>query len=315
MTVLSVLQFARWAYHNHWFDSIFGMAWKPPHQHCTGAECYEVFSCFGLKDATQHIREPLVWITGIFFFPLGAYAAHHGFRQQLQLLGGYLIVSALVHAGLLAFDMIFVYSCNMYTTNIVKQTLINGILPPSPFMLATQDMLQNMNLYPVKEVDKLTNSFPSLAWYFAFAGAGLLILAYASYEVHLLGDLFERGPLGLGIHYGLGQWDELINHDAIRRHKAHEMRSQFIDDAKMPLEMPVDIETPLGYAVHQEWESYGTIPPPLPKRPAFDEMFGKEMGGNAEVHQAYMASVTEEDYADLQEECQHPEPEEATMWK
>ena len=43
----------------HWtivFVSSVGLEQRPS---CTGDECFEVFSCYGLKDTTAHIMEPL----------------------------------------------------------------------------------------------------------------------------------------------------------------------------------------------------------------------------------------------------------------
>jgi len=151
----------------------------------------------------------------------------------------YVTVFAVVHVGLVVFDAIYFDQCKMYTTNMVRSTLVNRLLPPSPLLPAARAELRSMTSFPVAEVDKLTDGFPCFTWYLSFAVAGTLLLAYAAREARLLVDLFERGPLGLGVHYGLGQWDELINHDAIRMQKAKMIRSQFVDDAKLPLQAPV----------------------------------------------------------------------------
>jgi len=183
-----------------------------------------------------------------------------GFRDSLQIFAGYVTITAVVHAGLLIFDAIYFKQCNMYTTNMVRSTLVGRLLPPSPLLPAARHELRSMTSYPTDEIDKLTNGFPSFAWYLTFAISGTLLMAYAAREAWLLVDLFERGPLGLGVHYGLGQWDELINHDAIRMQKSKLIRSQFVEDAKLPLKAPVSD----GESSSWGWgmwgaESYGTL--------------------------------------------------------
>jgi len=234
MAVMCLIQFVRWAGRWHVFDALVGTPWQPVHSHCTGTACYEVFSCYGMRAATQHVREPLSSVSGLVVFPLGAHAAHHGNRRALLLTSAYLALSAAVHAGLVLADGVYYGTCDAYAENVVKQTLVNHILPPSPLTPAARKQLGQMDSFPVGTVDGITGGFPSLAWYLVWAGLLALALAYAAREALLLGDLVERGPLGLGIHYGLDQWDEIISHDAIRRHKEREMRSQFVDDARLP---------------------------------------------------------------------------------
>merc|ERR1719375_3117947 len=69
-----------------------------------------------------------------------------------------------------------------------------------------------------------------------------LILAYSTYEIMLLAHLLERGPLGLGVHYGLGQFDEIINHAELQKMKMP--KSKFVDDCKSPPRYD-DAEAPL----------------------------------------------------------------------
>lgn len=260
MTVICAIQLVRWLARWHVFDALIGATWKPAHYHCTGTACYEVFSCLGMQEATQHVREPLSSTTGVVLFPLGAYATHHGYRRPLQVVGVYLAVSALVHAGLIVADGVYYGTCDAYSSNVMLQTLLNEVLPPSPFTPAARRQLRQMVSYPVSTVDEVTGGFPSLAWYVVWAALWTGLLAYAAREAHLLGDLVERGPLGLGIHYGLDQWDQVISHDAVRRHKEREMRSQFIDDARAPV--TAEAPSSLGHRAVTRWQAYGSTGTP-----------------------------------------------------
>lgn len=248
MTVLSYIQLGSWFGKSALWEIVTGMDKTPQHvSGCVGTACYEVFSCFGMREATQHVREPLATVTGAVFFPLGAYGAHHGYRSHLSLFGNYLIASAVVHIAILVADGCFYNFCDMYSLNMITQTLVSTFLPPSPLTPAAQDTLLHKTILKVGEVDDIVGSFNALLWYLSFAGSWALLLCYTASEAHFLGDLMARGPLGLGVHYGLAQWDEVLNHEAIRRHKERGMRSQFIDDAKLPLKCPVDVEAPLGF--------------------------------------------------------------------
>merc|ERR1740120_27961 len=186
-----------------------------------------------MRAATQHIREPLVSISGALLLPVGIVGAHHGYRPHLHILSAYLVSSAALHIGIVLGDTVYLGTCGAYPSNIISQTLVNW-LPPSPLTLASQAQLLSMDTYPFDAVALATNGFKVLVWYYAITGSLVVFLAYAATEAYRLGHLAERGPLGLGVHYGLGQWDEILNHDAVRRHKERGMRSQFIDDAQLP---------------------------------------------------------------------------------
>lgn len=251
MTVVCLVQTLRWAGRWHVLDALVGNSWQPAHSPCVGTDCYDVWTCFGLKDATQHVREPLASVSGLLIFPVAAHAVQMGYQRPVKFLGVYLTVSAIVHFALIISDLIYFQACNGYASNIIMQTLMNTVLPPSPFTLAARAELQKMTVYPVATVDTITKNFPSLTWYIVWATLWASILAYTAWEATLLGDLVERGPLGLGIHYGLDQWDQVISHADVRRHKEREMRSQFLDDARVLNHKRIlagpDAEMPLGY--------------------------------------------------------------------
>mmetsp|Transcript_98899 Transcript_98899/g.251040 ORF Transcript_98899/g.251040 Transcript_98899/m.251040 type:complete len:341 (-) Transcript_98899:74-1096(-) len=234
MAALCYAQLFKWAMRSHLWDSIIGNAWEVgPESGCTGLQCYEVLTCFGLQDATRHTREPLATLAGAVLLPLGVAGAHHCYRWHLRVLGLFLAASAALHAGLMFCDAAYVHACGTYPSNMIHQTMVNW-MPPSPVTLAAQAGLLKMSSYSFKDVADITDGFNVLLWYYSVAGTLTAFLTYAAMETNLLATLAERGPLGLGMHYGLGQWDEYLNHDAVRRHKDKGMRSKFIDDAKLP---------------------------------------------------------------------------------
>mmetsp|Transcript_35619 Transcript_35619/g.113860 ORF Transcript_35619/g.113860 Transcript_35619/m.113860 type:complete len:288 (+) Transcript_35619:130-993(+) len=234
MAALCYVQLFKWAMRSHLWDSIIGNAWEVgPESSCTGMQCYEMLTCFGLKDATRHTREPLATLAGAVLLPLGVAGAHQCYRWHLRVLGLFLAASAALHAGLMFCDAAYVHACGTYPSNMIHQTMVNW-MPPSPVTLAAQGGLLKMSSYSFKDVADITDGFNVLLWYCSVAGTLTAFLTYAALETNLLATLAERGPLGLGMHYGLGQWDEYLNHDAVRRHKDKGMRSTFIDDAKLP---------------------------------------------------------------------------------
>lgn len=89
-----------------------------------------------------------------------------------------------------------------------------------------------MKFFPTEEVDRITHGFNTFLMYFGFELLVCLILFYTAREARLLGMLCERGPLGMGVYYGLDQFDEVLNHEAIQKRK--EPKSRFVDDANLP---------------------------------------------------------------------------------
>jgi len=233
MAALCFVQLFKWTMSSHLWDIVIGNSWTVGGQtSCSGTQCYEVLSCYGMRGATLHIREPLVSLSGALLLPFGVVGAHQGYRPQLHVFAAYLAASAALHLGLLLGDTVYLQTCGQYPSNVIYQTMINW-LPPSPVTVAAQAELLNLDTYSFQKVDHITQGFQVLVWYYALAGSLTVFLAYAASQAHWLGNLVERGPLGLGVHYGLGQWDEILNHDAVRRHKERGLRSNFIDDAKL----------------------------------------------------------------------------------
>mmetsp|Transcript_37968 Transcript_37968/g.100426 ORF Transcript_37968/g.100426 Transcript_37968/m.100426 type:complete len:296 (-) Transcript_37968:35-922(-) len=244
---LCLLQIFRWVYAFSVWNTFLGLPVPAVHTHgCTGTECYEVFTCFGMKDATRHLREPLASLAGAAFAPLGIYGAVHGSHRHLQTFALFLAASAALHVGTVAADGAFFETCGAYSGNMLWQTVLTWPLGAIvPISRVTVDQLSRTPSFTVPVVDSIVGGFNLLVWYFVFAGAYALILVYTAREASLLAYLAERGTLGLGVHYGLNRWDEIINHDAIRRSKARETHSQFIEDARLPSASEEDAA--LGY--------------------------------------------------------------------
>jgi len=253
MFAMCLMSLFRWVGSTHILDMLMGNIWEKATNRCIGEACYEVFSCMGMKNASQKIREPLASLSGLMFFPLGGLGALRGSRWNLLCLFYYLAASAAVHCGLIIIDLVYTESCSAYPENLVRMALL-PTFPPAPIGMASKAMIQKVDYYPVADVDKMIG-IDGLQWYLFIAIVWVLLLAYTGNEARLLANLIERGPLGLGLHYGLGQFYEVINHDAVLRHKEKYVKSKFIDDCKLPL-IPADVESPYGYVV--DTPSYGT---------------------------------------------------------
>jgi len=224
---------------------------------CVGTSCYEVFTCEGLKESTQHLREPFLELFGAVAFVLGVLGAMYGVEWQLRRAGQFMTILGVLYLGMAVFDGVYTGKCGAYATNIVWSTLVAPFgLPPSPLGGGTQEMLRAMDTWPQEKVATMTNNFSVLAWYLAIAVPWSLALLYAGGEARFLSQLVERGPLGLGVNYGLGQWDEVVNHDAIRIYKERLRRSPFIDDAQLPLPFAVDTDEPRGFPTTGDLESH-----------------------------------------------------------
>lgn len=259
-SVLCVLQILRWIYD-----------WEPLYTFlststeripgCVGLECSAVFTCLGMKETTLHMREPLTTVGGAIFFPIGFRGANHGLPQPVKQMGYYLLAAVLLQLVVLAGDYAYISSCNAYSFNVVDWTLLSW---PSPVSLVVREQLQQLELqkhFPlmVQTVDGITNNFNTMHWYYVEVFIWLAILAYTAKEALTFGWMNENGPIGMGTWFGLGQWDEVINHDAIRVLKEKDMQSQFVEDANTPLMRPLEdasrgypIRAPKGYG-------YGTI--------------------------------------------------------
>ncbi|CAK0817723.1 unnamed protein product [Prorocentrum cordatum] len=92
LAVLCYLQLGRWFLELH----LLSPATEDANQrlHCTGTECLEVWSCYGMRETTYHLREPFVTAVGAVTLPLGVYGALQGSQWHLQAATLYLILGA-----------------------------------------------------------------------------------------------------------------------------------------------------------------------------------------------------------------------------
>lgn len=247
-SVLAVATLLNWFMTSSMWNSIMGRS-SPSQQGCTGPHCYEVFTCNGLKDATWSIREPLVSLTSAIFFPLGFLGAFYGTRWQLKWASRYFEILFAVYLGILIFDIALRSSCPVYPGNVMNIALTN-LLTRLFWENGTRANLMSMDSWTIVSVDAMTHGVKIFAWYLALMIPWVILIGMLAYETWKLSTLVENGPLGLGINYGLDQWDYVINEDAVRRNKEKHMSSQFIDDARLPLPVPPgQLQAPYGITV------------------------------------------------------------------
>eukprot|EP00435_Cladocopium_sp_Y103_P026882 s1718_g6.t1 len=121
-----------------------------------------------------------------------------------------------------------------YDSNMMSFVL-STLLPPSPLRVGVQEKLRALSVFPVEVVDAMTAGFNLSAWYLVLTGLWAAFFLYVTIEAIALSSLMQYGLLGLGVHYGLDQWDEELNRTAIRRKVQSGIRSKFMDDAQLPL--------------------------------------------------------------------------------
>lgn len=246
LAILNLVHIGNYVVSSHAVERIFGFG-AQQFPGCSGLQCYEVFSCSGFRETTQHLREPLASVSGAILFPLGVVALQNMSRAQLQVMSLYLFVLTLLHGFIIVADMIFIQACDEYPMNLVYQTLLWG--PAAPMTRASERALRAMDAYPASTVDGIVGGLYVEAWYLLIAGLYFVLLAYTLTQTQLLAILAERGPLGLGVHYGLDQWDETISYEALSLKMMRETGSKFVDDAKNATLATPDVEAPFGYAV------------------------------------------------------------------
>jgi len=232
LAVLCYLQLGRWVLELH----LLNPAPKDVNRRldCTGTECLEVWSCYGMRETTYHLREPFITVVGAIALPPGVYGALQGSQWHLQAATLYLALDAVLRFGLVVADVAYVETCGAYPFNVVDQVLLDtkGLI-----YKVIQEKLSVMSSFGVGDVDAVTGGFYTMAFYLTYAGLWLLVVAYLANQAYLLGQLLETGPLGLGVHYGINQWDEefhYADYARAKRLKASAKESQFISDAAIP---------------------------------------------------------------------------------
>jgi hypothetical protein len=279
-----------------------------PPQGCTGIECYEVFTCRGFAATTEHLRQPLMTITGAVIFPMGVVAALHGYRSELRLVVVYLAVLTAIYIGCLFGDIVYYNACDAYPSNAIQQTLLWPIA--FPLRAATQEQISKLTFFPREVVDKITSNFATMFWYLVMELFICAFLVYTVREIRLLALLFECGPLGMGVHYGLDQFDEVLNHELIQKRK--EPKSKFVEDAQLPLES--DVEAPLAYHVGHNYGAFHGKSARLAAGPSKDVEEWKERRQEVEEEMAYAESdlaKAKEAYHEANFDFSHEKEEEA----
>lgn len=275
LSFVCILQLARLFLDTTIVHSILGHETLPP-KACSGLECYEVFSCRGFAWTTDNIRKLLLLVPGAVLFPLGVHAAVHGYRLEMKLVSFYMmILSAVYFMGFIG-DIIYFETCSAYSGNIIDQTLLWPI--PFPLRRPQQDELATMTFFPMADVDKITHDFATMTMYSILETLLCVFLVYSTYEIMILAHLLERGPIGLGVHYGLGQFDEIINHEELQKRKLP--RSKFVDDCKLPTYDDAEA-APLGYHVSHNYGAFYGESVSLAVQPSKDVEHWKEQ--NVEV--------------------------------
>lgn len=244
MTVLSIFAAFQWLRNSAAVNILLGTRYVPGNG-CSGMACYEVFSCYGMGAATLHLREPFSTIGGLIFYPVGLWACHHGYRAALQAFALFVLFMAVWHLGILVADIIYQETCGRYPANEVLAMVLNPLVAIFP---AAKVQLLQMDMYTVKAVDTLTEFKHLTVWYLVLGFIKVLVLFYAAYESVGLGLLMERGPLGLGLHYGI-IWDESLSEEAIARRR--DKKSKFLSDAEV--HEAKNVEGSPGFAVHPHY--------------------------------------------------------------
>jgi len=264
LSVLCIGQLGQWFLSWSLFNRVMGVDSLPP-KACLGLECYEVFTCRGFSQTTSNIREPLTTLSGAIIFPIGLIAAVQGFRFELKVLATYLAILALVYIMCFIGDIVYYESCNAYPSDAIEQALLWPI--PFPLRRAAQDRLEKMSFWPKSDVDKITGNFATMTMYLVMEAFVCVCLFYTAVQARFLGLLVERGPLGMGVHYGIGQFDEVLNHEAIQKRK--EAKSFFVEDGQLP-QWKADAEMPLAYHVQHNYGAFSGEAKTLASGPSRD---------------------------------------------
>ncbi|CAE7389185.1 unnamed protein product [Symbiodinium sp. CCMP2592] len=198
-------------------------------------------------DLTQHQLSDLAGNRS----SMGDYEDVRGASHSLSDLFSY--ASIVIRLGVMSFDVAYISMCDAYDSNMMASVL-SQFLPPSPLRVGVQEELLKLEVFPLQAVEDATNGFHIVTWYLGMAGALSLFFIYVLSEAMALSGLMQYGLLGLGVHFGLDQWDEALNHTAIRRKAQNEIRSKFIDDAEVPFAQGPNP----SYQGHQ---GYGTSSP------------------------------------------------------
>jgi len=262
LAVACYIQLARMILSLGFVQSILGQE-TIPEKACNGLECYEVFSCRGFTWTTANILQPMGTITGAIMFPIGVHAALHGYRAEMKVFSWYMMILCTAYIGCFIGDGVYYGTCDAYPADVVKTALLLPI--PFPIRRAAQDELMKMAFYPAADVNRITHDFATWGFFVMIETFIVAFLLYSTYEACYLAIFLERGPLGLGVHYGLGQFDEIINHEKLKERKL--ARSQFVEDCKADWNAELDVPLATGWRIPSKYGAfYGDDGLPAPSR-------------------------------------------------
>lgn len=177
------------------------------------------------------------------------------------------------YTGIIVLDLTYTKHCGAYSTNMIFETLVSSSrLPPSPLDEGFRNALRFLRSFPTDKVNQISGNINPWYWYLGIMVPFVMLLFVLAVEAEFLSHLVERGPLGLGVNYIIG-WDEVLNRDALRSVLERKRRSQFIEDATLPLPYHVEVDASTGYAATGTEVSslnYGSFQNEQNKSGAFD---------------------------------------------
>lgn len=202
---------------------------RRPHEDCTGDACYKVVTCFGTRKASMHLLTPVFPVLGLIFFPIGAWGAQLALHKEVQTFSLFITAMAILHVVVLVLDGLYVESCTAYPENMMDS--VTGWPSLAPISLGVKGDLGKLSVYPMQVVATMTGNLNVRAWYYVQCGIFAVILVYAAAQALVLANLVEMGPLGLGTHFGISAWEEILQTRGLS--KRWTATSKFLDDAKL----------------------------------------------------------------------------------
>merc|ERR550514_2693690 len=162
----------------------------------------KVFTCMGLEESSMHLKNIFNIVGGAIFGWFGFFGALNRDPEHLKKYAAFLVASILLYLFILVFDLIYVASCDLYSTNIVTQTMLWPI-PYLPISERKKRVVTQMAHYPVSTLDEFYHA--SVFWrYIATSVFLLVVLAYVTNQVLKLVSLYLEGPFGTGANYTFG---------------------------------------------------------------------------------------------------------------
>lgn len=203
------------------------MIWYPltpatPARACTTHNCLKVFTCHGMQETTQHIREPALLLGGLIFGLFGLHGAVGINHVHLKWFAYFQLFIVVMYLFLLAFDGLFVHVCGGYPSNVIHQTLLSSI-PDWPVMEDKKEALRDMDMYPVRLVNWMVER-NVWRWNVLLSVLYAVVAYYCSHVTMILSRIYIDGPIGLGVNYRLGAWRA----EVLLKHRIEEMEEELL---------------------------------------------------------------------------------------